>query len=350
MHLDERRVGGIPIVREIQSPLLHPATPVVGPDFVGDVEHGARGVPNRHRRGLVGHPVVRARDREAIRREATVHKRVLLVLDDHETAGAGVVQQPSVARDQRGLGLVRPAADHDRVVPGKIATRERVGTEQLDRHAHRLQRLGHAIGRAPHVADVCQRRQRDTRRAELGRRGVDDRARPDMRVVDECERPVAPVAARAERGGLELVFAGPDRRRGRERDGQALRFVFSLERQAVRPERGPPRGRRQRDPGHGRPARAVGHRDREVPEAAGRPVDRPDHEVRGHRDVERSSHEQRAPHLAGALIPIAVHHLAGQRQRLARDREPHGHLHGWGLEWQSPPRGRHAAPVVQGAD
>src|SRR5256885_13001742 len=34
----------------------------------------------------------------------------------------------------------RPAADHDRVVPGKIAARERVGTEQLDRHAHRLQR------------------------------------------------------------------------------------------------------------------------------------------------------------------------------------------------------------------
>src|SRR6266581_7412144 len=27
VHLDERRVGGIPIVREIQSPLLHPATP-----------------------------------------------------------------------------------------------------------------------------------------------------------------------------------------------------------------------------------------------------------------------------------------------------------------------------------
>src|SRR6266571_5451579 len=34
VQLDERRVGGIPIVREIQSPLLHPATPVVRPDFV----------------------------------------------------------------------------------------------------------------------------------------------------------------------------------------------------------------------------------------------------------------------------------------------------------------------------
>src|SRR5947208_7824934 len=31
VQLDERRVGGIPIVREIQSPLLHPATPVVRP-------------------------------------------------------------------------------------------------------------------------------------------------------------------------------------------------------------------------------------------------------------------------------------------------------------------------------
>src|SRR3989442_12024312 len=43
VHLDERRVGGIPIVPEIQSPLLHPATPGVGPDFVWDVEHGAPG-------------------------------------------------------------------------------------------------------------------------------------------------------------------------------------------------------------------------------------------------------------------------------------------------------------------
>src|SRR5207247_3921149 len=74
---------------------------------------------------------------------------ILLVLDDYETAGAGVVQQPSVARDQRGLGLVRPAADHNRVVPGKIATRERVGTEQLDRHAHRLDRKSTRLDSSP---------------------------------------------------------------------------------------------------------------------------------------------------------------------------------------------------------
>src|SRR2546430_10054801 len=34
VHLDERRVRGIPVVREIQSALLPPPPPVVGPDFV----------------------------------------------------------------------------------------------------------------------------------------------------------------------------------------------------------------------------------------------------------------------------------------------------------------------------
>src|SRR5207244_13630641 len=58
VHLDERRVGRIPIMREIQSPLLHPAPPVVGPDVVGDVEPGAREVQNPPRRGLVGQAVV----------------------------------------------------------------------------------------------------------------------------------------------------------------------------------------------------------------------------------------------------------------------------------------------------
>src|SRR5438445_13437224 len=42
VHLDERRVGGIPIMREIQSPLLHPAPPGVGADVVGDDAHAAR--------------------------------------------------------------------------------------------------------------------------------------------------------------------------------------------------------------------------------------------------------------------------------------------------------------------
>src|SRR6266550_4853541 len=42
VHLDERRVGGIPIVREIQTALLHPASPIVRPDFVRDVEYAAR--------------------------------------------------------------------------------------------------------------------------------------------------------------------------------------------------------------------------------------------------------------------------------------------------------------------
>ena len=49
------------------------------------------------------------------------------------------------------------------------------------------------------------------------------------------------------------------------------------------------------------------------------------------------------------MISIAVHHVARQRQGLAGDREPDGHLHGRRLERQPPPRGRHPGPVVQGA-
>src|SRR5207245_4062055 len=59
VHLDERRVGGIPIMREIQSPLLHPAPPVVGPDVAGDCEHGAPDDQTRDRRSVACRTAVR---------------------------------------------------------------------------------------------------------------------------------------------------------------------------------------------------------------------------------------------------------------------------------------------------
>src|SRR5438034_488968 len=83
--------------------------------------------------------------------EPPVHELVLLVLHEHEAAAARVVQDSTVVRDQRRLGLVRAAADYDRVVPCEIAAGECVGSEQLHGHAHRGQLLGHPVGGAPHV-------------------------------------------------------------------------------------------------------------------------------------------------------------------------------------------------------
>src|SRR2546427_12482373 len=61
-------------------------------------------------RRLVGDAVVGAGDRQAVWCEVAVHERVLLVLHDDEAARPGVVEQPAVARDQRRVDLVCPAA------------------------------------------------------------------------------------------------------------------------------------------------------------------------------------------------------------------------------------------------
>ena len=53
--------------------------------------------------------------------------------------------------DECGVRFVGAAADHDGVVTGQVAALERVRAEQLHRHAHRRQRLGHAVGRAAHI-------------------------------------------------------------------------------------------------------------------------------------------------------------------------------------------------------
>jgi len=62
---------------------------------------------------------------------------------------------------------------------------------------------------APHVADACQRRQ-EMRAARSSAVEAWTTARAGFVVVDEHERPVAPLAASPERARLELVPTGPD--------------------------------------------------------------------------------------------------------------------------------------------
>src|SRR5207248_2768113 len=154
VRLEQRRVRPVPVVREVESPLLHPALPVLGGDFVGHMEDAVGRVERRDGRRLVGHTVVRPGDAEPIRREAARDERILLVLHDHEPTRARIVEQPAVARHERRVGLVGAAADHDRVVVGQVAARERIRTEQLDRHAYGLTTTWAVAGPAPRLVTV----------------------------------------------------------------------------------------------------------------------------------------------------------------------------------------------------
>ena len=58
-----------------------------------------------------------------------------------QPAVAPVFEQPAVVRDERGIGFVRAAPDHDRVVAREIAARERVGPNELDRQPDGEQRF-----------------------------------------------------------------------------------------------------------------------------------------------------------------------------------------------------------------
>ena len=153
MRLKERDVGRVPVVREVQAPLLDPSLPIGGADRVGDPEHGTLGVEQRDGSRFVGDAVVRPRDGQRIGRVVALDERVLLILHDHEPAGARVVEEARVVRDQRGIGLVRPAADHHRVEPREVTASERVPVQQLDWHADRGEGFGHAVRGASHVPD-----------------------------------------------------------------------------------------------------------------------------------------------------------------------------------------------------
>ena len=167
MRLEHGHVGRVPGVREVEPPFLHPAAPVLGADLIGIMKDRVAGVELRDGRVLVGHPIVRPRHRQRIGGEAAVDEWVLLILYDQESPIPRVIEQPAVVRDERRLGLVGTAADHDGVVAREITARERVGTDQLERYADAEQRFRHAVGRAADVTHVRERRQRDWREANL---------------------------------------------------------------------------------------------------------------------------------------------------------------------------------------
>ena len=139
---------------EVQAALLNPARPVCGADFIRIMKDGMDRIELGDRRVLVRHPVMRAGDAQRKRCESAIDERILLVLDDQETAVLGVVEQPPIVGDERRLGFVGAAADHDGVVVRQIAARERIGVDQLERHTDGQERFGHAIGGAANVADV----------------------------------------------------------------------------------------------------------------------------------------------------------------------------------------------------
>src|SRR5207245_5126386 len=70
VRLEERRVRAVPVVREVESPLLHPALPVLRDDFVGHMEDATGGVERRHRRGFGRHAGVWAGGGGAVSRGA----------------------------------------------------------------------------------------------------------------------------------------------------------------------------------------------------------------------------------------------------------------------------------------
>ena len=337
---------------EIEAALLHPALPIVRPDLVRHMEDRARGIERRDRRGLVRHPVVRPRQREGVRREPPVHELVLLVLHEHEAAVARVVQDAAVVGDQRGLGLVRAAPDHDRSVPRESAAGEGVGADQLHGHADRGQVLGHPVRSAPHVADPGQRRQRDPGHADLGGRGVHHGARPDVRVGDHDQRALAgpAVGPPADRGGAELVDSGPDA--GGERHGErdAFRLVLALEGEALgrggHCSRRPAARHREPDARDRGTSGPIGDGHGELSRGAST-VRGPHDEIRAHLHVERTRDQERPPDLADRLVAVAVGDLAPQGDGRAGDGQPGHHFHRRWLERQPAPLGRHAAPVVQ---
>jgi len=141
--LDERRVRRDPNPRNT-VPLCTQPRQSSGPISLGRGTRGSRS-PGPSPRGLIGHPVVRARDREAIRREATVHKRVLLVWTIRDRRRG---RSPAAVRCSRRarVGLVRRCRPRSRRT-GKDRRARAYRTEQLDRHAHACN-ARHAIGRA----------------------------------------------------------------------------------------------------------------------------------------------------------------------------------------------------------
>src|SRR5439155_4523982 len=84
VRLEERQVSRVPRVREVQPTLLNPTTPVALADRIGIMKDGMGRVELGDWRVLVRHAVVRAGDGQRIRRESTVHERILLVLHDEE--------------------------------------------------------------------------------------------------------------------------------------------------------------------------------------------------------------------------------------------------------------------------
>ena len=306
-------------------------------------------IERRDWRGLVRHPVVRPGDGHRIRGEAPVDERVLLVLHDDEAAPPGVVEQPAVRRDQRGLGLVGAAPDDDRVVAGQVAPGDGVRGEEIDRHTDRLQRLGDPVGRAAHVADAREPGEREPRRAQLRHRRTLHGPRPDVGVVDHDERALRQPTVGSSGGRAELECARPHAAGQRERDGEAACLVFPLEGEALRREAGPTRGRRRHDLGAGGAAAAVRHGEREAARPAPGAARRPHHEARAHRDIEGTRDEEWAPHLADRLIAEAIHDFAGQRHGRSRDHDTRRRREQGRLEREPTPGGGHAGPVVQGA-
>ncbi|PYP34733.1 MAG: hypothetical protein DMD48_15400 [Gemmatimonadetes bacterium] len=78
-------------------------------------------------------------------------------------------------------------------------------------------------------------------------------------------------------------------------------------------------------------------------------VDRPQQLVRGDRDIDVARDEDRAPDLADCLVAVAVYDLAGQRDRLATNDQPHPRCNRRRLERQAAHVCGCRGPVVQPA-
>src|SRR5207245_567817 len=77
VHLEQRRVSRIPLVREVEPALLHPAPPVVRTYLVGKVEHRAGRIERCDPCGLVRDAIVGTGDGERVRREVAADEGIL---------------------------------------------------------------------------------------------------------------------------------------------------------------------------------------------------------------------------------------------------------------------------------
>jgi hypothetical protein len=205
---ENRPVTPVPAAREIESPLLHPTSPVGIGQPVGEPHSGVIQRQNPHRRVFVCHTVVTDRgcrpnrgprrsgwrrllqpewlpaDFHRIGGKPAIEKLMLLILNDDQAAAAGVLQKTPVVHREGRISLVGPRTHDDGVIAAEVPSFQRRRPQDCYRNSHSLERLGYLIRRSPDVPHPSQ--SGENQRSDAKRRGrpAGVCARSDVRIID----------------------------------------------------------------------------------------------------------------------------------------------------------------------